>query len=202
MRFRLKTLFVIVALISLGLAVLAPFCSELGRRAEQMAALRRLGDVDIRFKPSFYDWFEEESVEEVFGITAFNVADDDLRVLTGLDNLVRLQLLHTKITDDGLLHLSDLPGLQWLSIASPAVTVEGAERFTQARPDVRLYVWTNDYSFHYRPGYFGPMVHPREAPSEQTSRVVTSRSRRFQLGKGREAPTVERRGGEEVGQAP
>ncbi len=71
------------------------------------------------------------------------ITDDGLKHLTGLTKLEELDLAETGITDAGLVHLSGLSSLKKLYVRETRVTQAGVRNLKQALPNVEI-DWQND----------------------------------------------------------
>lgn len=72
------------------------------------------------------------------------VTDDDLAHLASLTNLVRLDLSNTAITDAGLAHLRDLPRLEYLNLYGTGVTDAGLAHLANIATLRDLYLWQTE----------------------------------------------------------
>ena len=63
-----------------------------------------------------------------------NVTDDRLAILKGHNYLAGVDLMSTRVTDQGLAHLETLPTLKFLTIEKAQVTRAGIEHFRKAAP--------------------------------------------------------------------
>ena len=71
------------------------------------------------------------------------ITDDGLKHLTGLTKLEKLDLVETGITDAGLVHLRGLSSLKKLYLTETRVTKDGVRNLKQALPNVEI-EWHND----------------------------------------------------------
>jgi hypothetical protein len=71
------------------------------------------------------------------------ITDDGLKHLTGLTKLEKLDLVETGITDAGLVHLRGLSSLKKLYLTETRVTKDGVRNLKQALPNVEI-EWQND----------------------------------------------------------
>ena len=72
-------------------------------------------------------------------LSSKQVADADLKRLTGLTELQTLYLTGTKVTDVGLEHLKTLTGMQLLWLTGTTVTPAGMEKLQMALPKCTIY---------------------------------------------------------------
>ena len=68
------------------------------------------------------------------------VTDEGMGQFLRLQNLTRVNLACTRITDTGLEVLATLPHLEWVCVNRTEVTAEGADRFKAMRPGVTVMI--------------------------------------------------------------
>jgi uncharacterized membrane protein/mono/diheme cytochrome c family protein len=75
-----------------------------------------------------------------------SITDDGLRHLAGMKNLRRLDLSTTSVTDAGLAHLAGLRHLDYLNLYETAVTDEGLQHLKNLSNLRRIYLWRTKVS--------------------------------------------------------
>jgi hypothetical protein len=138
LRFSLKTMLVVMTLMSIPLGWLAYERNEVSKRKAAIAAIEKLGGhvnlfADQPFCPDWLDsLLDENSVGEVVSVTlsGTDVNDVDLANLTGLTKLEILELDHTQVSDAGLAELSGLTNVDKLFLGNTSITDDGLVHLT------------------------------------------------------------------------
>lgn len=153
-QFSLLALLVVTSLACVVLAWLAYERNEVGKRAAQIAALRKLGarlefDSSQPFRPNWLRPFlNDQSTGEVVEVLFFrgNVTDADLALLAGMMKIKRLDIHGSKVTDVGLQQLSPLRNLEMLDLHGTQVTNAGLTHLTGLKKLKRLYLYDTQIS--------------------------------------------------------
>ena len=80
----------------------------------------------------------------LLSMSVSKITDDGLRHLTPLTNLRELDLANTDISDDGLEHLAQLSGLVKLNLTETLVTPAGVEELTHSLPNCEILYLARD----------------------------------------------------------
>jgi hypothetical protein len=136
-QFRLRTLLIIVLVLSLPLSWLAVRMQKARQQREAMDLLESKGCFMLY---PFGWWVDGISVPD--GVLGANsrVTDADLRHLQALSDVEAINLNNTGITDDGLRHLGSLTQLRSLSLESTAITDNGLTHLSDLKNLEYLYL--------------------------------------------------------------
>src|SRR5262249_32936678 len=105
-----------------ALAALALLLSAQAARADEASAIKALEKRGATFTPAF-----PRPGRPVIGVSLLNkkVSDEDLVPLRDLKGLQRLDLYATPVADTGLAHVKDLTTLRYLDLGKTRVTGKG-----------------------------------------------------------------------------
>ena len=131
LRFSLRTLLILVTLLSIGLGT---FVHRGERQRRAVAAVKALGG-SIRYDVSgtspasdtLSRWLPRDYFDDVYLVSLMHctVTNADLAHISRLTQLEVLELDSTNVTDAGLAHVQGLTELTWLSINETQVTDSG-----------------------------------------------------------------------------
>lgn len=147
-QFSLRTLLVVVLLVSIGMSWLG----GVWRQREAVEVIEKAGgsvfyDYDDHWafnetrEPSVPEWMVDVFGGDLFFdvstviLSETEFGDDEMAYLKRLTNLTRLDLLGPQITDAGPEHLEGLTNLAHLDLCDTQVTAEAVESLRQALPD-------------------------------------------------------------------
>ena len=128
-QFRLRTLLLLVILLSAGSAWVGTLVHRARKRQAAVAPLER-------FEPCVK--YEGADVVDLFFLQASELGDDDLPAVARSKRLRRLNLAATQVTDAGLEHLAGLRELRHLDLKYTRVTPQGVERLRQVLPETKI----------------------------------------------------------------
>lgn len=142
LQFRLRTLFILVILIS---GPLSWIMVERGRIAQLRVALREMGGTHGHagvYQPGWHQFIfgsDPRYYVDTFYVDNRQCGDESLSHLRDLKNLKFLSLDNTGVTDEGLLLLNDLPNLKYLHLRNTQITDAGMGNLKGCHAD-RLYI--------------------------------------------------------------
>ena len=145
-QFRLRTLLIVVLVLSLPLSWFAVRLERARRQKEAVAAVREL-DGEVIYEPKARAWqplfaplrsllgrdFTDKVTHVLLQHT--DATDDVLDHVKWLDSLFELCLFETQITDDGLGQLEGLTDLRHLDLRDTDVTAAAAKKLQEALPN-------------------------------------------------------------------
>ncbi|MGE0755690.1 MAG: leucine-rich repeat domain-containing protein [Pirellulaceae bacterium] len=125
--FRGRVLLVIPLALGLLAAIYVPRQMNQRRALLELKKLEGVVRTEPLALPLVAEWFGPEYATEIGEVYLINPAlkDDDLRVLSGVGTLTKLELTTSPITDAGLSHLAGLTNLYTLHLAGTKVTDAG-----------------------------------------------------------------------------
>ena len=137
MQYRLRTLWLVVAVIGVIVAIALAVTEDLRKRGRLTAELTALGAYYVAFDDNNEpDWVSiagrlrsreiarYQTLLDV-DLAGSSIQDDDLQYLVGLENLERLHLTDTAIGDAGLKHVAGIQSLKILRLEGTKVTDDG-----------------------------------------------------------------------------
>jgi hypothetical protein len=122
-----------VAVVVLFAAVAWPVAFPAYKRHRAIQQIERMGGFiqrDIVGRQWLRQWGIEFEPVWMVDLKRTRITDDGLQHLTGLTSLQELYLENTRITDDGLKHLSDLTGLEILHLSGTHVSDDGLQHLS------------------------------------------------------------------------
>jgi len=146
-QYSLRTLLVLVLVVSLPCSWLAVKIRQKEKERQAVEEIENLGGI------VFYDyqyqgteapgpaWMRKLLGDDFFSdvvsvdLVDCKVTDDGFQHLEGSTNLWSLHLSGTQLTDEGLQHLTGLTNLQYLLLADTQTTPEGIKKLQQALPN-------------------------------------------------------------------
>jgi hypothetical protein len=145
-QFSLRTLFLLVLLLSLPLSWFAARMERIRKHKQAIHAVHGLGGrvmlSELVIPPRIWQLLGAEqeyfAVGLYVGLNGTAVTDADLEHLEAVGNLQGLSLSDTEITDEGLKHLVGLTNLRHLDLLGTKVTPEGVERLQEALPECKI----------------------------------------------------------------
>jgi hypothetical protein len=144
LRFRLRTLLVLVVVLSVPLGWVAMNMQQARRQREAVKAILEAGGV-VWYRFEMGDGYGygikqffvgtssallgKDMVDSVGSVRlgGQQITDDNIASLTEFEDLLSLHLLGTRITDGGLEHIRGLRNLMDLSLGSPEITDHGMD---------------------------------------------------------------------------
>jgi Leucine Rich repeat len=110
-----------------------------------LAAISKMSELrDLDLGQGTLDDFELEPLRglavESLGLPRTRVSDKGLLAISQMRSLRYLDLTRTRVTDEGVLSLADLPNLRLLRLNRSKVTLEGAKRLKARLPQCEI-VW-------------------------------------------------------------
>jgi hypothetical protein len=99
-----------------------------------------------------YRWFDDYEIECIYqvSIRRGDLGDRDMSQLRGLNGLRQVSITESEITNEGLMHLTSLPSLERVYVASRVITEGDVEEFRRQRPDVVIHLSKRDWSSRSR----------------------------------------------------
>ena len=162
-QFRLRTLLVVILVLSLPLSWFAVRMERARRQREAVEAIEQMGGsvmydwerdpnrpdvlyVDHPVPSWALDLLGEDFFSNVTHVSASfsragdyrEIHDTNLESFRGMNTLSHLDLSWTQMTDDGLNHLEHLTNLEFLDVTRTQVTPEGVEQLRKALPNCRI----------------------------------------------------------------
>lgn len=137
LRFRLWGLFVLTVLVAVATVTATRWWNAYSMYANDKDIVAQLSVFGA--EASFSSRFGFGRVRTLcFTPSVAALDNDQLKMLTGLDELRAIRLEQTAVTDDGLRHLYPVPNLKHLNVDRRQISVTAVEEFTQHRPDVTV----------------------------------------------------------------
>jgi hypothetical protein len=125
-QFRLRTLLVVMLVVSLGMGWVMKERLRIAERRETLMAAGFYWSISRTTQPSWHRILYGEDLPEFTSVmNGRDVADAELAHLQGLTRLQRLYVNGDAITDEGLAHLQGLSQLQWFYLVGDKITDEG-----------------------------------------------------------------------------
>jgi len=155
-RFSLRTLLVVVVLLSVGMGWFAFKMRQAERQRKAVEALKEVSGmigydyqtsegryVYSRAEPPAPAWLTRllgvDFLSDVVVVTfLLDVEDEALEHVDVLTNLIGLNLSDTQVTDAGLKHLKGLANLEYLDLNGTHVTEEGIRELQEALPNCQI----------------------------------------------------------------
>lgn len=140
-RFSVRTMFVLVLIVSMPLACVSWVMYEIRRGKEQCKAINAAGfmlDYELQSLPWYASILGEDSPRLATCIRNLSpepffentqITDSDLALLEGLDGLQELMIRETPITDVGLVNIAGLTNLNRLELDGTKITDAGLPHF-------------------------------------------------------------------------
>lgn len=126
-KFRLRSLFILAALVAIVCSWLAVTIQNQRKQKALADAIEKLGGI-VSSEPTWLGkLFRNNSLVRVTSVTlvGLSVCDDEFMHLQGLNHVLGLWLSDTNITDAGLVHLQGMSQLQVLGLRNTQVTDAG-----------------------------------------------------------------------------
>ena len=149
-QFRLRTLLIVVLVLSLPLSWLAMRMERARRQrraVEAISSLRGQASCDWQNYPRYGaepTWLRRILGDDFFDPVTWavlnrdTITDADLEHLKGLPSLEILSLPDTRVSDAGLEYVSGLSQLEYLDLRNTDVTPEGIRKLQEALPNCKI----------------------------------------------------------------
>ena len=159
-QFKLRTLLMVVLVLSLPLSWFAVRMEKARRQVEAAMVIQRLGgDVRYNYDLRWARWSSADppdSMRRLVGnelalavcnccyglninwVECEEISDEQMSCLTKLDTLEYLCLEDCRITDRGLKHLMEAQSLRYAELYGTQVTPEGVKRLQEALPNCMI----------------------------------------------------------------
>lgn len=145
-QYSLRMLMMVFTIIALVLGLLVNPIKQAYHHAQQRQAAERAlsvlrgGTISFRDADKAIKDGKIAAPEEIvtLGMAGSNCNDSDLELISGLCNLVVLDLENTQVTDKGLMHLIKMTNLRLICLAGTKVTEDGIKSLQIALPKCEI----------------------------------------------------------------